>query len=174
MLKNNLFACLLAGISLVYWGCGGTADNLREGNAAPDFTLQDSFGKTYSLSDFRDKSPVVIYFYPKANTPGCTKQACGVRDKSSRFEENKIKVIGISVDSKEMIKEFIDDHNLNFTLLSDENKKVSEAYGVLNNIGLASRITFVVDKYGIIRNILRDVDVSTHADEILNLAKALN
>ena len=87
-----------------------------------------------------------------------------------KFEENKIVVLGISVDSKESIKEFIDDHNLNFPLLSDENKEVSKAYGVLNNIGIDSRITFIIDKKGNIASILRDVDVETHADDVYKIA----
>lgn len=115
-------------------------------------------------------NPVIIYFYPKANTPGCTKQACGIRDVFSKFKENNIVVLGISVDSKESIKEFIDDHNLNFPLLSDTNKEVSKLYGVLNNIGIDSRITFVIDKKGNIASILKDVDVETHAEYIYKIA----
>ncbi|MCK7524446.1 MAG: peroxiredoxin [Ignavibacteriales bacterium] len=153
--------------------CGGNAENLSVGNPAPDFTLQDSDGNSYSLSSYKEKNPVIIYFYPKAGTPGCTKQACGIRDSFSKFKENDIVVLGISVDSKESIKEFINDHNLNFPLLSDENKEVSKAYGVLNNIGVDSRITFIVDKQGNIANILRDVDVETHANDVFNLAVKL-
>ena len=150
--------------------CGGNAENLSIGNPAPDFSLQDAYGNEFNLSDYKGIKPVVIYFYPKANTPGCTKQACGIRDAFSKFEQSKIVVLGISVDSKESIKEFIDDHKLNFPLLSDENKVVSKAYGVLNNIGLDSRITFIVDKEGKIASILRDVDVETHADDVYKIA----
>lgn len=153
--------------------CGGNADNLSVGDSAPDFTLPDSDGNNFSLSSYKDKNPVVIYFYPKANTPGCTTQACGIRDSFSKFNENNIVVFGISVDSKESIKEFIKDHNLNFPLLSDEKKEVSKAFGVLNNIGVDSRITFIIDKQGNIANILRDVDVETHADDVFNIAVAL-
>lgn len=153
--------------------CGGNADNLSVGSSAPDFTLPDSDGNNFSLSSYKDKNPVVIYFYPKANTPGCTTQACGIRDSFSKFNENNIVVLGISVDSKESIKEFIKDHNLNFPLLSDEKKEVSKAFGVLNNIGVDSRITFIIDKQGNIANILRDVDVETHANDVFNIAVAL-
>lgn len=153
--------------------CGGNAENLSVGNPAPDFTLQDSDGNSYSLSRYKEKNPVIIYFYPKAGTPGCTKQACGIRDSFSKFIENEIVVLGISVDSKESIKDFINDNRLNFPLLSDENKEVSKAYGVLNNIGLDSRITFIVNKQGIIANILRDVDVETHADDVFDIAVKL-
>jgi peroxiredoxin Q/BCP len=159
--------------SIIFTSCGGNAENLSVGNTAPDFTLQDSDGVNYNLSTYKGKNPVVIYFYPKAGTSGCTKQACGIRDAWSRFKENNIMVLGISVDSKESIKEFIIDHNLNFPLLSDETKEVSRKYGVLNNIGVDSRITFIVDKNGNISNIIRDVNVETHADDVFNLASKL-
>jgi len=159
--------------SFLFHSCGGNAENLSVGYQAPDFSLQDAYGKTFNLSDYKRISPVVIYFYPKANTPGCTTEACGIRDSFSKFKENNIVVLGISVDSKESLKEFIDDHSLNFPLLSDSNKNVCKAYGVLNNIGIASRITFIVDKNGNIANILRDVDVSTHADDVYKIAVKL-
>jgi len=160
-------------VLIIFTSCGGNAENINVGNAAPNFTLQDSDGNNFTLSDYKGKNPVIIYFYPKANTSGCTKQACGIRDAWSQFKENNIAVLGISVDSKESIKEFITDHNLNFPLLSDETKEVSKKYGVLNNIGLDSRITFVVDKNGNISNIIRDVNVETHADDVFNLALKL-
>ena len=170
---NFLLIALFIASFTVLQSCGGNAENLSVGNPAPNFTLQDSDGNSYSLSSYKEKNPVIIYFYPKAGTPGCTKQACGIRDSFSKFKENDIVVLGISVDSKESIKEFIKDNNLNFTLLSDENKEVSKAYGVLNNIGVDSRITFIVDKQGNIANILRDVDVETHANDVFNLAVKL-
>lgn len=160
-------------ISLLLVSCGGTANNLEVGNNAPDFTLPDSEGNSYKLSDYKGKNPVVIYFYPKANTPGCTTQACGIRDEYAKFNENGIVVFGISVDSKESIKEFIKEQKLNFPLLSDENKEVSKNYDVLNNIGIASRVTFIVDKNGKIINIMREVDVTTHANQVFELAKKL-
>lgn len=159
---------------LILQSCGGNAENLKEGDIAPDFRLQDSYGNNFSLSNYKEKNPVVIYFYPKANTPGCTAQACGIRDSFQKFEDNNIVVLGISVDSKKSINEFIKDHNLNFPLLSDEKKEVSKSYGVLNSIGIDSRVTFVIDKQGKITNILRNVDVETHADDVFNLAIKIN
>lgn len=174
MKKYNLLVIALFIISfMVVQSCGGNAENLNVGSPAPDFTLQDSDGNNYSLSSYKEKNPVIIYFYPKAGTPGCTKQACGIRDSFSKFKENEIMVLGISVDSKESIKDFINENNLNFPLLSDEDKEVSKAYGVLNNIGLDSRITFILDKQGNIAKILRDVDVETHADDVFNIAVKL-
>ncbi len=163
-------------ISLMYIlfvsACGGNAENLKENDTAPDFTLQDAFGNYYTLSELRGK-PVILYFYPKANTPGCTKQACGIRDNFSRFNSAGIYIFGISVDSKEALSNFIEEHELNFPLLSDENKEVSRLYGVLNNIGLSSRITFVIDQNGYIANIIRDVEIDKHADEIFTYASKL-
>jgi peroxiredoxin Q/BCP len=146
---------------------------LKVGDIAPDFTLEDAFGNKYTLSSYRGKSPVVIYFYPKANTQGCTKQACGIRDEWSKFEQIGVPVFGISVDSKKSLKKFIDKYSLNFPLLSDETKEVCKAYGVLNLLGFASRVTFIVDKEGRIAHVIDKVDVETHAKEVLELVKTL-
>ncbi len=168
---NKLIIALLLAVFLI--SCGGNADNLSIGDTAPQFTLQDSDNNSYSLSDYEGKSPVVIYFYPKANTSGCTKQACGIRDDYSKFEEKGIKIFGISVDSKESIKEFENDYQLNFPLLSDETKEVTEKYGVLNNVGVASRVTFIIDKQGNLANIIRDVDIETHSAQVFEMALKL-
>ena len=133
--------------------CGGTADNISIGDTAPNFSLQDINGKNYNLTDYVGKSPIVIYFYPKANTPGCTKEACGIRDDFSKFKENNIVIFGISVDSKKDIKKFADDYNLNFPLLSDVEKTTAKNYDVLNNFGMANRVTFIIDKEGKIAKI---------------------
>ena len=160
-------------LSTLLLACGGTADSLEVGSLAPDFTLMDAENNSYTLSDYQSKSAVVIYFYPKANTSGCTKQACGIRDDYKVFEENNIVIFGISVDPKEDIQEFIDEHQLNFPLLSDETKEVSKKYGVLNNIGMSSRITFIVDRDGKLAHIIRDVDVDNHSKEVFDLAVKL-
>lgn len=157
---------------LFFSACGGNAENLNHNDTAPDFTLEDAFGNSYTLSDYIG-SPVVIYFYPKANTAGCTKQACGIRDNWEKFSSTGIKVFGISVDSKESLNDFINDHQLNFPLLSDNKKEVSSSYGVLNNIGLSSRITFIIDKNGKIAKIIRDVELDKHADDVFNYASNL-
>jgi peroxiredoxin Q/BCP len=172
MKSIKLFAVIITIIfsQFVIQSCGGNAENISVGSYAPDFTLSDAFGNNYTLSSYRSQKPVVIYFYPKANTPGCTKQACGIRDNFDKFDENGIAIFGISVDSKEDLKEFINEHNLNFPLLSDESKEVSKAYGVLNDLGIDSRITFIVDKEGKIAEVIRDVDVTTHAEDVLKLA----
>ncbi len=149
-------------------------DDLKVGDKAPDFTLKDAYGNTYSLSEYQGKSPVVVYFYPKAGTAGCTKEACGIRDSKNKFQENNIEVFGISVDSPGEIKKFIADYHLNFPLLSDSSKEVSKDYGVLLNNGVDKRVTFIIDKKGNIAKIINVTDIATHAEQVFNDAKELN
>jgi len=170
-MKFGLILSLL--VVFVLCSCGGGAENLKEGTSAPNFSLPDAKGINYTLSSYRGKSPVVVYFYPKASTPGCTKEACGIRDSFAKFEQEGITILGISVDSKEKIGTFIQEQHLNFPLLSDETKEVSKRYGVLNSLGFDNRITFIVDKEGRIANIIRNVDVETHAEQVYQLASKL-
>lgn len=148
--------------------------SLQVGDEAPDFTLEDAYDSSYTLSDYEGESPVVVYFYPKANTAGCTKEACGIRDERDKFKENNIKVFGISVDPKEDIKKFVDDYDLNFPLLSDYTKEVTKKYGVLSEGGTAKRVTFIIDKKGEIAKIINVTDISSHAIDVLTEAKKLN
>ena len=146
---------------------------LKAGDKAPDFTLQDAFGKSYKLSSYKGKTPVIVYFYPKAGTSGCTKEACGIRDDWSKFKQNKIPVLGISVDDKPAIKKFIDDYKLNFPLLSDADKKVSKEYGVVGISGYDKRITFIVDKNSKIAEVMEVKDIENHSKTVLEKAIAL-
>jgi len=173
-MKNLLRSFSLITLLIILFSCGGNPDKLKIGEMAPDFNLEDAYGNAYQLSSYRKVSPVVIYFYPKANTPGCTTEACGIRDDFTKFIKNNIVVLGISVDSKDAIKEFIDDYNLNFPLLSDKDKSVSEKYGTLNNFGFANRMTFIVNKSGKIAEIIKNVDVETHSEQVFKLAFKLN
>ncbi len=149
-------------------------NDLKVGDKAPNFTLKDSNGKSYTLADYKGKSPVVVYFYPKAGTSGCTKEACGIRDSKNKFKENNIKVFGVSVDSPSEIKKFVADYHLNFPLLSDSAKKVSKEYGVLMNSGMDKRVTFIIDKEGNIAKIINVTDIASHADQVFNDAKKLD
>jgi peroxiredoxin Q/BCP len=169
----KLIGIIVLVFSILFMGFLMKGDKLKVGDPAPDFKLPDADGKIYSLSNYRSKSPVVIYFYPKADTPGCTKQACGIRDEWRKFEEAGIPVFGISVDSQEDLKKFRDKYSLNFPLLSDEGKEVTKAYGVLNLLGFASRVTFIVDKDGKIAHIIDKVDVNTHAREVYDIVSNL-
>lgn len=166
-IKLIFLIVLIAGFSNIF-------PQLTEGSKAPDFTLQDAFGNEYTLSSSFGKSPVVIYFYPKAGTSGCTKQACGIRDNWNKFKKNNIKVFGISTDTKNEIEEFVNDYKLNFPLLSDADKKVSESYGVLKDNGSDKRVTFIIDKEGKISKILEVKDIDSHADYVFNAASKLN
>jgi len=148
--------------------------SLKEGMEAPDFTLKDSDGNEYTLSDYRGESPVVVYFYPKAGTSGCTKQACGIRDDWSKFQTTNIQVFGISTDSPAEIKKFIADYNLNFPLLSDQDKEASKAYGVLKESGTDKRVTFIVDKEGKIARIIEVKDIEHHSEQVFDIASKLN
>jgi peroxiredoxin Q/BCP len=146
---------------------------LKTGDKAPDFTLQDAFGKSYKLSIYKGKTPVIVYFYPKAGTSGCTKEACGIRDDWSKFTQNNIPVLGISTDDKPTIKKFIDDYKLNFPLLSDADKKVSKEYGVVGISGYDKRITFIVDKNSKIADVMEVKDIANHSKTVLEKAIAL-
>lgn len=146
---------------------------LKEGDTAPDFTTKDSHGKIVKLSDLRGQN-VVLYFYPKDDTPGCTKEACSFRDANSTYEEKGVKVLGVSLDDEASHQAFASKFNLPFTLLSDTNHSVSEAYGVYGEqqwgdkkfMGVA-RKTFLIDQEGKIKKVFDKVNVEQHADEVL-------
>lgn len=145
---------------------------LKEGDVAPDFTLQSDDGRSISLADYKGKQPVVLYFYPKDETPGCTTEACAFRDKFSEFKTAGVEVLGVSVDDAASHQNFRQKEKLNFTLLSDTEKKVSKQYGVLNAMGYSSRQTFIISKDGTIKKIYPKVDPSSHVDEVLAAAKS--
>ncbi len=147
--------------------------DLKVGMTAPNFTLQDVYGHSYTLSQFKGKVPVIVYFYPKAGTPGCTKEACGIRDDWGKFQKSKIQVFGISVDTKPEIRKFIHDYHLNFPLLSDASHKVSNMYGVYSKNGYDQRVTFIVNKEGKIADIIHVMNIDKHAAEVYKLAKKL-
>ena len=146
---------------------------VEQGEQAPDFTLPDQDGNDVTLSDLRGQT-VVLYFYPKADTPGCTTQACGIRDRRAEYEAAGVTVLGVSPDPVERIKRFHDKQALNFTLLADPDHKVAEEYGVWKERKLygktsmgIERSTFVIDADGTVAKVMPDVDPQTHADEVL-------
>jgi peroxiredoxin Q/BCP len=149
------------------------ADLLKEGEIAPPFTTQMVTGEQVapmSLADFHGRK-VVLYFYPKDETSGCTKEACAFRDGYARYTNAGLVVLGCSVDSAEAHKDFIRKNNLPFPLLLDPDKKIAKAYGAANGIpilGLDRRITYVIDENGKIVKVYPSVDPSGHAIEILN------
>lgn len=146
-------------------------DFLTIGSKAPDFELPDAQGKIHKLSDYLN-SKVVIYFYPKDGTPGCTKEACNLRDNYKTLQEIGIVILGISYDDAESHQKFINEHQLPFTLLSDTKKKVSELYGakrgLLGFIG-AKRITYLIDETGYIMHVFDEVDSGNHSGQIIDV-----
>lgn len=150
------------------------------GDIAPDFTLPATGGKSISLSDFKGKNSVVLYWYPKDMTPGCTTEACSFRDLEQEFKEAGAVILGVSMDSIKSHENFAAKHSLPFTLLSDEDKAVSTAYDVFKEksmygktfLGIV-RTTFVIDKAGVIRKVWPKVSVTGHVDEVLEFVKQL-
>ena len=165
-----LVICLT--LSTVCWSPANAAP-LKEGDKAPDFTLKQQDGKDITLSKTWAKNVVVLYFYPMDDTPGCTKEACAFRDLYQDFKNAGAEVLGVSVDDAASHKKFQEKHKLTFTLLADPDKKVVGLYDVKNIIGKAKRVTFIIDKTGIIKKIYPDVDVSVHGQEVLTYITSL-
>jgi len=136
---------------------------------APDFTLTSQSGEKVSLRGVRGRRSVVLFFYPKDDTPGCTKQACAFRDDFEQFGALDAEVLGISSDSVESHKGFAENNGLPFALLSDEGGKVRQLYGVPNTLGLMpGRVTYVIDREGIVRRVFSSqLAVSRHVEEAL-------
>jgi peroxiredoxin Q/BCP len=149
------------------------ADLVREGDEAPDFELETDEGERVTLASFRGR-PVVLYFYPKDHTSGCTTQACGIRDAWSEFERAGAVVLGVSPDDVASHQSFRTDYKLPFTLLADPDHTVAEAYGVWSEksrygrtyMGIV-RSTFVIGPDGTVEKVMRNVKPATHADDVL-------
>lgn len=146
---------------------------LEEGNDAPDFSAKDQDGNEVKLSDLHG-TRVVLYFYPKDDTPGCTKQACSFRDANDVYAEKNIKVLGVSIDDEASHRKFISKFSLPFTLIADTDKKIVSDYGVYGEKNMygkkymgVNRKTFLIDEQGKIKKIFNKVDVSEQADEVL-------
>lgn len=147
----------------------------KVGNIAPAFSLKDQDGNNVSLKDFRGKTNVVLFFYPKAMTPGCTVQACGIRDNKKTFEQLDTVVLGISPDPVARLPKFIEKQSLNFSLLSDEDHAIAEKYGCWGMkkfmgkefMGLI-RTTFIIGKNGRLMTVLDKFKTKTHHDDVLD------
>jgi thioredoxin-dependent peroxiredoxin len=151
---------------------------IKEGNKAPDFTALDQDGKKVKLSSFKGKKNVILYFYPKDMTPGCTTQACDFRDQQKNFKSTVI--LGVSIDSQERHQKFIEKYDLPFTLLADVDKKLVQKYGVWQEKKLYGktfmgivRSTFIIDKTGTVRKKFEKVKVKNHIEEVQNALKEL-
>jgi peroxiredoxin Q/BCP len=174
-LARRVFVSLL--LSLVT-ACGGSEPAAKDPrlepiSVAPEFTAPDETGKDRTLAEFRGR-PLVLYFYPKDGTPGCTREACAFRDEWQRITHTGAQVVGVSLDSVQSHAEFKQKHALPFPLLSDTDGRVLEAYGVPRSPkGYASRTTFIIDSQGMIRRIFPEVDPAVHVREVLEVLDKL-
>ena len=145
---------------------------VKEGNKAPDFSGKNQEGQLVKLSSFKGKKNIILYFYPKDMTPGCTTEACDFRDQYKKFKNTTI--LGVSIDPPERHQKFIEKYSLPFDLIADENKKIVEKYGVWQEKKLYGktfmgiiRSTFIIDKNGVIQKIFTKVKVKGHVEEVL-------
>jgi peroxiredoxin Q/BCP len=150
-------------------GIRRTKDKVKVGTVAPDFTLPSQAGEMVSLKDFSGRKPVVLFFYPKDDSPGCTKEVCAFRDNFEEFSKLDAQVIGISSDSVESHRRFAAKHDLSFPLLSDEGGNIRRLYGVPKTFGLfPGRVTYVIDKEGVVRHVFSSqLSVQRHVQEAL-------
>ena len=153
----------------------GSGTGLGVGDKAPDFTLQDQRGTAVSLADFRGRKNVVVYFYPKDDTPGCTKESCTFRDQYTAFTDAGAEVIGISSDSSASHKSFAEKYRLPFPLLADTDGAVRKAFRVPKSLGLLpGRVTYVIDKKGVIRHAFNSqLNPTQHVSEAIAVLKTL-
>jgi peroxiredoxin Q/BCP len=175
MIKLFMLLALIGVGILFIRGVSFAAEVPMVGQKAPTFKLLDSKEQLHQLSDYAGKW-VVLYFYPKDDTPGCTKEACHFRDDLAQLEKLGGKVVGVSVDDTHSHAEFAKKYNLPFPLLADSTGKVAASYGALTNLGIikfAKRYTFLIDPQGKIAKIYLNVDTSTHSQEIIEDLKAL-
>lgn len=165
-----LFSLLLALAIRAY-----AAQVVNIGEPAPEFSLVNQHGETVKLSDYQGKW-VVLYFYPKNNTPGCTKEACSFRDDISAFEKLHVQVLGLSIDNQTSHANFASKYKLPFPLLADADGKVAEAYGAMTNlylVKLAKRYTYVIDPTGKVAKVYTNVNPKEHAKQLLEDLKNL-
>jgi peroxiredoxin Q/BCP len=163
----GIFGGLLMGIGAAH------AAPLKVGDTAPDFSAPSSGGTTVHLKEAVGKTPIVVYFYPKDDTPGCTKEACGLRDNFAAFRALNATIYGISYDSVDSHKEFAKKHQLPFLLLSDTDKRIAKSYGA-DGLLLPKRMTFVIGLDGKIAWINPSVSPQTHSAELKDVLKRLS
>lgn len=169
-LKNILTAGVLCAALLV----ARAADTPKAGDKAPDFAAQDQDGKTVKLADFAGKQAVLLYFYPKDQTPGCTKQACGLRDRLDELKKKNVAVLGVSKDDAASHKKFIAKESLNFPLLADTEGKLTDAYGAkMKDRDLSRRVSFLIDKSGRIVHVTDNPSADKHLAEMKEAVEKL-
>lgn len=167
--KRHHLAALYAGLVLMFALAGAGAAELTVGTPAPDFRLTDQNGETHSLADYRGRW-LVVYFYPRDDTPGCTREACAFRDDVRQLRRMQVALLGISLDSIESHRKFAEKYGLPFPLLADADGAVSAAYGALWSLGplrFARRHSFIIDPQGRVAHIYRSVNAGEHSDEVI-------
>jgi thioredoxin-dependent peroxiredoxin len=148
---------------------------IKVGDFAPDFEGPTADGNILGLKDFAGKKNVVLYFYPKDDTPSCTKEACSFRDNLQPIRSLDTEIVGVSLDSVESHKKFISKYKLTFPLISDKEKHIARAYGVLKDTRTSTnRVTFLIDKSGKVAKIFPKVDVTKHTDEVMAAIRELS
>lgn len=170
---NRIFYLYLVS-QIMFFSSVAIAD-VKTGEPAPEFVLADQYGKSHRLEDYRGKW-LVLYFYPKDDTPGCTTEACNFRDDIFRIRDLDAEVVGISVDDTESHARFAEKHGLPFPLLSDDDASVAKNYGSLLSLGpikIAKRHSFIIDPEGKIARIYRNVKPDKHSDEIIHDLRSL-
>ena len=165
-----LATLLLTGFAL----CLNAAETPKVGDKAPLIEGKDQDGKTWKLADQIGKKVVLLYFYPKDDTPGCTKEACGFRDKIADLKKDNVEVIGVSFDSSESHQKFISKHNLNFPLLADTDGKIAQAYGAkMSDRNMARRVSFLIGLDGKIAHVTDTPKAEAHLTEMQEAAEKL-
>ncbi|MFC1746829.1 peroxiredoxin [Candidatus Neomarinimicrobiota bacterium] len=159
-------------ISIAYPVTLFQSDGPAVGQLAPNFTLPDQDRRMHDLRDYRGQR-VLVYFYSKDDTPGCTREACGLRDSYAEYQALAVTILGISYDTPESHREFKDKYDLPFDLLSDQDKTTAEVYGTKGIFPLAARRSFLLDENGILLKVIDDVDVTTHSEEVLSYFRQL-
>jgi len=166
------------------WGVGmgmfamlgvGSAADLKEGAKAPAFEAKDQHGSLVRLADYQGKAAVVLYFYPKDDTPGCTAQACSLRDGFAEIQAGGAVILGVSADDAQSHKAFAEKFHLPFSILADPDKRIIGAYGVkMPLLGFAKRVTFLIDRQGIVRKVITDTRTKDHDRQVLALLKGIS
>lgn len=176
MLVKLLFYAAILLLALVGYRSYAARDNgLTIDSYAPNFSLRDAEGKLHSLPDFKGQY-LVLYFYPKDETPGCTKEACHFRDDMAQLEKLGARIVGVSVDTSESHAKFAEKYHLPFILLADTDGKVAKSYDALTDllfIKIAKRYTFLIDPNGKLKKIYTNVNVSNHSQQIIDDLKAM-
>lgn len=177
-LKGALPLVLMTVLFTALFGCSQAiaGEAVKVGDKAPDFTLPAQDGGNVSLHDFAGQKAVVLYFYPKDGTPGCTKEACSFRDSYEDFKSAGAEVLGVSSQNEKSHQSFASEHKLPFKLLADTDGKLRKTYGVPSSMGvLPGRVTYVIDKAGVVRLVFNSqLDATKHVSEALNVIKGLS